>query len=507
MKQIPSQCAGVECILREILELRLSGPACDGGEEEEELVYNMKTKNAFTPTISKYSSSQPNASHYCGAQLKRGDGYTDTKRREASVAERLACWPPAKTIRVQSPAGPLPESCRGRCHCSADFLGGLPFPPPFHSGAAPYSPHLTLIGSQDLAVKSRPRAAVAERLACSPPTRAKRVQSPVALLPDDFRMWKSYRTMRVFSGISRFPHTFIPAPLHTRINHPRRISRPRCYEPPKSLHSLTYSFSFYGSHGTYWKNADGCYKINAHWLKVCLIPEVSVASAQTDFQTQAVIIVIVIMVFVVFEMMVMGCSCGVVWKCLWLDYSPPIKAHRARFPAGSIPDFRMWESCQTMSLIDGSSQGSPVSPAHAFRRCSITLTSTTLFGSQDLDVKHRPNLFTHSIRREVKYTEVKRSLITRELKPHTQEVQPILNNLSKAPVKAKEEEEEGTLLELLEIFGSSGKMASLAKRHACGNSLTSRQPSHYTCTVTSNVPEALLKFYFRDILLPHANKA
>ncbi|KAJ8867400.1 hypothetical protein PR048_031201 [Dryococelus australis] len=30
------------------------------------------------------------------------------------------------------------------------FLGDLPFPPPFRSGAAPYSPRFTLIGSQDL---------------------------------------------------------------------------------------------------------------------------------------------------------------------------------------------------------------------------------------------------------------------------------------------------------------------------------------------------------------------
>ncbi|KAJ8867210.1 hypothetical protein PR048_031005 [Dryococelus australis] len=37
-------------------------------------------------------------------------------------------------------------------------------------------------------------AAVAERLACSPPTKANRVQSPAAPLPD-FRMWESYRML------------------------------------------------------------------------------------------------------------------------------------------------------------------------------------------------------------------------------------------------------------------------------------------------------------------------
>ncbi|KAJ8867547.1 hypothetical protein PR048_031349 [Dryococelus australis] len=60
------------------------------------------------------------------------------------------------------------------------------------------------------------------------------------------------------------------------------------------------------------------------------------------------------------------------------------------------PDFRMWESCRTMPLVGGFSRGSPVSPAPSFRRCSI-LTSITLIGSQDLDVKSRPNPFTHSL--------------------------------------------------------------------------------------------------------------
>ncbi|KAJ8881690.1 hypothetical protein PR048_018176 [Dryococelus australis] len=48
-----------------------------------------------------------------------------------------------------------------------------------------------------------------------------------------------------------------------------------------------------------------------------------------------------------------------------------------RFPTGSLPDFRTWESSRTMPLVD-------VSPALAFRRCSI-LTSLHPRGSQDFD--------------------------------------------------------------------------------------------------------------------------
>ncbi|KAJ8878092.1 hypothetical protein PR048_022559 [Dryococelus australis] len=58
-----------------------------------------------------------------------------------------------------------------------------------------------------------------------------------------------------------------------------------------------------------------------------------------------------------------------------------------------VLDFRMWESCQTMPLVGGVSRGSPFYPAVSFRLCSI-LTSVTLIGSQDLNVKSRPNLFT-----------------------------------------------------------------------------------------------------------------
>ncbi|KAJ8873424.1 hypothetical protein PR048_024241 [Dryococelus australis] len=72
-------------------------------------------------------------------------------------------------------------------------------------------------------------AAVAERLACSPPTKANRVQSPagspdshMAIVPDDAV------GRRIFSGISRFLRPFIPAPLNTHLNHPYRLSRPRC---------------------------------------------------------------------------------------------------------------------------------------------------------------------------------------------------------------------------------------------------------------------------------------
>ncbi|KAJ8889218.1 hypothetical protein PR048_008716 [Dryococelus australis] len=79
-------------------------------------------------------------------------------------------------------------------------------------------------------------------------------------------------------------------------------------------------------------------------------------------------------------------------------FTLPTKANRDQSPAG-LPDFRKWESCRTMPLVEGFYRGYPVSSAPSFQRRSI-FTSITLIGSEDLDVKSRPNLFTHSLHRE-----------------------------------------------------------------------------------------------------------
>ncbi|KAJ8872389.1 hypothetical protein PR048_025993 [Dryococelus australis] len=73
-----------------------------------------------------------------------------------------------------------------------------------------------------------------------------------------------------------------------------------------------------------------------------------------------------------------------------LTRSPPTKAIRVQSPAGSLRIFacgNRWPA--------GLSRGSPVSPALSFR-CYSILTTNIHIGSQDLDVKSRPNFFTHS---------------------------------------------------------------------------------------------------------------
>ncbi|KAJ8869671.1 hypothetical protein PR048_028664 [Dryococelus australis] len=61
-------------------------------------------------------------------------------------------------------------------------------------------------------------------------------------------------------------------------------------------------------------------------------------------------------------------------------------------PGRATPDFRMWESRRTMPLVGGPSRGSPVSPP--LHSGAAPLTSITLIGPQDLDVKSHPNPFT-----------------------------------------------------------------------------------------------------------------
>ncbi|KAJ8887886.1 hypothetical protein PR048_007370 [Dryococelus australis] len=77
----------------------------------------------------------------------------------AAMAQWLYRSPP-KANQAQSPTGSLQMFASGnragRCRWSADFLGDLPFRPTLHSGDAPFPPHFTFIGSQDLSVDSRP---------------------------------------------------------------------------------------------------------------------------------------------------------------------------------------------------------------------------------------------------------------------------------------------------------------------------------------------------------------
>ncbi|KAJ8888872.1 hypothetical protein PR048_008366 [Dryococelus australis] len=81
-------------------------------------------------------------------------------RSGAAVAERLARPPPTKAIRAQSPAGSqdprMWESCRTMPLVGGSSRGSPASPPPPITGRRPILTPIAPIGSEGLAVKSRP---------------------------------------------------------------------------------------------------------------------------------------------------------------------------------------------------------------------------------------------------------------------------------------------------------------------------------------------------------------
>ncbi|KAJ8897703.1 hypothetical protein PR048_003053 [Dryococelus australis] len=76
----------------------------------------------------------------------------------ATVVERIACSPPTKAIRAQSPAGSIRIfACgnrAGRCRWSAGFLGDLPVSPTLSFRRCSILTSITLIGSPDLELRA-----------------------------------------------------------------------------------------------------------------------------------------------------------------------------------------------------------------------------------------------------------------------------------------------------------------------------------------------------------------
>ncbi|KAJ8868395.1 hypothetical protein PR048_029911 [Dryococelus australis] len=224
-----------------------------------------------------------------------------SRKHGTTVAERLACSPTTKTIRVQFPAGPpalsMWESCR-TMPLASGFSRGSPVSPASSFPRRPMLTSITLIGSQDqdpgwelssfhsfrllntkaseggryfmreggygmrrsiIAVVDNTRYVLrghgpmyccAVWLDNSPSNhKANWVRFPVGP-PSDIRVWESCRTMPLVGRFSR-GSPVSPAPSYRRCPmltsiHPHPLSRPRCYESSKSLQSLTH-LGLYGA--------------------------------------------------------------------------------------------------------------------------------------------------------------------------------------------------------------------------------------------------------------------
>ncbi|KAJ8869005.1 hypothetical protein PR048_030551, partial [Dryococelus australis] len=220
-------------------------------------------------------------------------------------------------------------------------------------------------------------ATVDERLDSSPPTKANRVQSPAGSLPD-FSKWGSCLTMPLVGGFSR--GSPVPPPLYY------------------GAVSFSPRFTLIGSQDllvlrrSYVQGAELACSVSA----VLRVP----ARLSDD------LIILLFECLKQYSVQILrrafeSTNCFACFRLVHYE-AVSLLASRQGDP-GSIrgrftPDFRMSESCRTTPLVGGFSWGSPVSPAFSFRRCSI-ITSIIPIGSQDLDVKSRPNLFTQYIMR------------------------------------------------------------------------------------------------------------
>ncbi|KAJ8870913.1 hypothetical protein PR048_027214 [Dryococelus australis] len=91
-----------------------------------------------------------------------------------------------------------------------------------------------------------------------------------------------------------------------------------------------------------------------------------------------------------------GATFGTIPSCENPGATPPPLASHQREP-GSLADFRMWESCRTMLLVDGFSQGSPVSLAPSIWLCSIFHLGSTSLALKFSVLRAAPNLLQSQI--------------------------------------------------------------------------------------------------------------
>ncbi|KAJ8872342.1 hypothetical protein PR048_025946, partial [Dryococelus australis] len=96
-----------------------------------------------------------------------------------------------------------------------------------------------------------------------------------------------------------------------------------------------------------------------------------------------------------------NCRTLIIYECQ-KTFKPLLASHKdgpGSIPGPFAPDFRKWESCRTMPLVGGFSRRYPIFPALALSGALLS-PHFTLIGSENLDIKSRPNLFTHVVRRE-----------------------------------------------------------------------------------------------------------
>ncbi|KAJ8881189.1 hypothetical protein PR048_017662 [Dryococelus australis] len=269
----------------------------------------------------------------------------------ATVAERLASSPPTKANRAQSPAG-SPDFRKWESCPTMPLVGGfsrgspVSLAPSFRRSSIFTS--ITLIGSQDLAVKSRPNifthVGIASALHLYASTCLRDNTAHTASVAGLHGLQQQRLTEGSVRALSGSPHLVRKnrcgegvkeawlgvgcdgkVPPLARSRDARAIGVPLPAQPP---------FFSPRTRVRFWSQS-----ANAHRYISVITYSSSVAIAiRSWYYTE-------------------GTAVAERLAC-----SPSTKANRIQSLAGSLPDFRKWESCQTMPLVGEFSCGSSVSP-------------------------------------------------------------------------------------------------------------------------------------------------
>ncbi|KAJ8867893.1 hypothetical protein PR048_031698 [Dryococelus australis] len=214
--------------------------------------------------------------------------------------------------------------------------------------------------------------AYSARLDCSPPTKVNSVSNPlpghsgfshVGIVPDDAA------GRRVFSGISRFSRPFIPSLLHSHlISHSSALKTSLLRAAPFSQLNLFCDLVIFVQAVPSF-DSDVICEEQSSIFEAASSPKQRKLTASRDttdkkkkktsrfaFRGNDVCCLFHARAFVI-----LGTPTLLGWAAVAerLACLPPTKANRVQYPAGSLPDFRMWESCWTMPLVGGFSRGSP----------------------------------------------------------------------------------------------------------------------------------------------------
>ncbi|KAJ8878579.1 hypothetical protein PR048_019160 [Dryococelus australis] len=344
--------------------------------------------------------------------------------RGTEVAEQLACSPPTKANRVQSPSGSLPDFHKWESRRTMSLVGGLrdlPFSSPLHSGAAPYSPHSIIVGSQDLGLTAAQISTLTRSkhtskwLHCPATCRhvvlqqsaARSSQSNTTTFRRAFhthasKCYEARLNSAVYIGslsclfIGCFPvgmpvlltlqYGILPVYLQVAITQSQcwvRAQKTACLPEWRSVHvlcgrrcvSLASECPLAAALVLFEATRPVLYSVHYwpvinQWRAEMILTQSNVLFRLKDLQSIVSLRVAINSTFSSFIVTALRCSCEIMLNtnrtktarqcepmrtgaavAERLACSPPTKTNQVHSPAGSLLDFRMWESCRTIPLV------------------------------------------------------------------------------------------------------------------------------------------------------------